>query len=480
MTTIERQSSPHRELSRLAAFLIFLMSLTGLNTLKAQVPLVSPTPGLKAICTTGSVCSAQTPSLAIIDASTLKIATGYSSTICGRISAALNLLSTMKSRGTIPTASGVVDARGVTSLSCNSGETPWSGATSAVPASILLPAAAIYMSAAWVIPNQTRLIGTGTGLGSGTINYSGCSSTTLCIETVLVAPTVSAAYTMLTMGSSTCSPCTGITIENLTLLGGNQTTISGILNNSSGQGSYINHVGMNGIEGTGLLVSGSGALNSGPYSNITFDVTSGSSTGTVCAQILNVGGTKGIHGISCLSSDTSATAGIEIDSSSNSVEDVVIQGFKYGIALGMNGTASSNSIVNVTDTTPPSQDDATIYIPNAAYPVTDLVVLGVTNLCTPSHGVPCHTFTIDDEETLTKLSAPADPYLGMYALGSSNHGYSRFTTSSSVPTWAVGTAAPQAGTTGCAAGSLFSNTGSGSPLWVCAAGTTPTWTAVPY
>jgi hypothetical protein len=92
--------------------------------------------------------------------------------------------------------------------------------------------------------------------------------------------------------------CTGISVENLTLDGQGGSAVNGIANAYSQDVSYVNHVGLYQILGTGLAVSGY-ATNSGPYSNITFDT--GGSSGlqqTVCASINGLSGTRGIHGLS--------------------------------------------------------------------------------------------------------------------------------------------------------------------------------------
>jgi len=318
--------------------------------------------------------------------------------------------------------------------------------------------------ASWVIPTQTRLIGEGVGI---TIISASTSS----------PPT---SGTILTMGSSAGS--TGITIENLTLAGSGA-AIGGILNQYAGQGSYVSHVPMTGVEYIGLLVGSSSgsntAQNSGPYTDISFSVTSSpDQPATTCVQIINVGGTKGIHRITCLSGDTNAAAAIKIDSSSNSIEDVLIQGFADGILIGGNGIAQGNSISNVTDTTPATQDDATIHI-SGANTVSDLSVMGIQNSCT---GSGCHSYTIADDVGQIKLSATTDPNLGMYVIGSNGAGFpfGRYTTSPSVPSWSVGSGAPNTSSS-CAQGSIYSNTGStGGSLWVCAPKSgVPTWQKVP-
>jgi hypothetical protein len=110
---------------------------------------------------------------------------------------------------------------------------------------------------------------------------------------------------MIQFGSSSVCPLvssvrisTGVSVENLTLDGQAQ-SINGISNQYSQSNSYVNHVSLYQILGTGLLVSYSGtssATNSGPYSNLDFDTGGYSGTSsTVCASINGVSGTRGIR-----------------------------------------------------------------------------------------------------------------------------------------------------------------------------------------
>jgi hypothetical protein len=90
---------------------------------------------------------------------------------------------------------------------------------------------------------------------------------------------------MIDFGSSVlCAPmCNSVSVENLTLDGQGQ-TINGIVNANSQAGTYVDHVSLYQILGTGLLVE-SNANNSGPYSNITFDTGGYSGApSTVCAR----------------------------------------------------------------------------------------------------------------------------------------------------------------------------------------------------
>jgi len=109
--------------------------------------------------------------------------------------------------------------------------------------------------------------------------------------------------------------------------------------------------------------------------------------------------------------------------------------------------------------------------------VVDLTLMGVTSSADN---------TIQDDVTDTLLPESSDPTVGMYILGESvtvgsNTGYSRFTTSPTIPTWRVGTASPPTGD--CAIGTLYSRTSSSSTVpptvWGCVHPTPPSnWSVV--
>lgn len=170
-----------------------------------------------------------------------------------------------------PSVGAVIDARGVsgtTNLTCTHG-TPWSEGSNSVglPSTILLPATSaatptpIIISTPWVIPSNTHLIGEGDGLGSSaatTIQVSGSFNTT-------------PGYIMH-FGSS--AGASGISVERLTIDGLGNNSVNGIVNPNAGPNSYVDHVTLYQIRGTGLLVENN-ADGSGPYSNITFDTGNG-------------------------------------------------------------------------------------------------------------------------------------------------------------------------------------------------------------
>jgi hypothetical protein len=396
-------------------------------------------------------------STAYIDASAVA-GTSSATNICAKINAALGLI-----HSTPNTA--VIDARGISSLTCPSGDTPWTygGTTYTSPATILLPAGTITISNTWVLPNQTRIVGE----GSGSV-VSGTAVTTI--------KTSSALNPMIQMGISTgalacpTAGCTGISVEDLVLNGEGAVTV-GIINTNAQEQSYIRRVAFYQIPGTGFRV-GSGAQNSGPYTDITFDAGTSTTSSTICGGISGVS-TRGIHGLTCTNTGTvpGSGAAVLLAGSNNSLENVTVQGFYDGVKIGSNGTAQGNIVLNVANGTP-SVSNAVIHIVTTN-PVSDLTIMGVNK--------GSASYSIEDDITAgTPLLA--DKTVGMYAIGESvtvtnaTKAYSRFTTSPSVPTWIRGNTTPS---TPCVIGSLYSNsagTGPNTDFYVCTA--TTTWTGI--
>jgi len=253
----------------------------------------------------------------------------------GNLCGVLNSVLTSKN---YPAAGAVVDARGLansnppTSMTCTTANpSPWAGIANPLPSTILLPATGgilpnlanpIIIPSTWIVPANTRLVGEGDGIPSNGLTPG---------TTIQAASGFSG--TMIQFGSAAS---TGIAVERLTLDGQGQLgqSVSGIVNTESQANSYVDHVSLYRILGTGLSVSGT-ANDSGPYSNITFDLggVSGTSS-TVCAKINGLSGTRGIHGLSCTAENNDPPAAVLLDSSNNSIEDVRIVGFYDGIRVG--------------------------------------------------------------------------------------------------------------------------------------------------
>jgi hypothetical protein len=339
-----------------------------------------------------------------------------------------------------------------------------------------------------ILPANTHLIGEGDGITSSSFSPG----------TTIQAKSNFSGSSMIQFGSSSSfcplvssvRICTGISVENLTLDGQAQ-AINGISNQYAQNNSYVNHVSVYQILGTGLLVSYSGtssATNSGPYSKLNFDTGGYSGTSsTVCASINGVGGTHGIQGLSCTSETNDAPAAVLLDSSNNSIEDVRIVGFYDGIRVGANNNAQSNVLVNIIGDTNPTGGGGTtpiivVHITSLGHTVSDLSIVGASNA-----GGSTQTITIQDDLTGAQLK---DASVGIYAVGespSSGIGHSRFTTSPNAAHWTVGASAPSV-TSSCSQGSLYSctnglngavscsNSSGNAALWVC--GPSSRWLAI--
>jgi hypothetical protein len=280
------------------------------------------------------------PSAAFLDASTFT-APNTATDICAKINDALIYASTNFPLGV------VIDARGIlsppASLACPAGTTPWAyqGRNPTNPSTILLPAATIVILKGWVLPSNTRILGTEptpapSSGGIPTLQAGGNNFDT--------------STAMIEMGSSSLcsSPCTGISVEHLTL-DANTAAADGIHNGWAQGLSYAAHIILRNISTAtnittvGLRVDGS-ATDSGPYSDINFVAGGGT---PACVRLETQ--TRGVHGITCIGNTNTVApgpagnlAGIYVDASNNSVEDVHIEEFYDGIEIGNGG---SNSVV---------------------------------------------------------------------------------------------------------------------------------------
>lgn len=450
--------------------------------------LITPVPvhaqlGYNAVCTassstTGIACSATT-----FDASQFGTAT---SDICTKI---FDTIST-STNPNYPATGAIVDARSInTGLTCSgTNETPWTTASGSVvttPSVILLPAGLITISTGWVVPDRTRIIGQGERANPGAMKSTGTQ--------IVASSTLTG--TMISLGSSGTFPgtstypcggsatgiCFGVSISYVMLTGNSDSSLVGISNTNSQELSYVDHVNLSDIQGTGLSVSTQYAQNSGPYSNIACNPGSTYSTSTTCVSINGTLDLRGVHGLTatvgsdgCTQSPASCpTAALYLDANSTTIEDAHFEGFAAGILVGDSASAKGDVIFNVngggsTATGP------TFNVVEISSDASDVSIMGVTTAANPS-GYPSPN-SIDDTLTGATIS---DSHVALYAIGESlGSGYTRFTTSSDVPTWGVGSGAP---TGSCKVGSLFSNTSgasSTSTLYLCAiVSGSPAWVA---
>jgi hypothetical protein len=424
-----------------------------------------------------TICSSSTTqgSFALVDATQYP---AVGSDICGPIQKALVTYANGKSGNQL--SGVVVDARGFTSGNLTCTTNPWSGL---LPHSnvVLLPAGTIALNQSLVMPVNTRLVGAGSGFPAGA-----------GLTTLTPGSSFPPGADMIDMGMGSSTFCTvngasfdceGVVVEHLAIQGVSSGAAA-IRNRYSQELSYVNDVVMSGGNGSIGLWLDVHADNSGPYTNIRY---SGSGT---CAQLYDstnsfkLRNSRGIHGLTCIMSGGNGPA-VYVDAPNNSIEDVSIQGTgltQEGILIGSRAAAYNNVLLNVTG----SDLKNIIHIcglvssggclGSSPANVRDVTVLGATNL---SGG---GSILVDDL-TNTTLS---DAHLGMYIVGepvqanSTVIGYSRFTTSPSVPAWLVGTGQPSGQT--CAFGALYSRTsggtGTGSIYGCTGGGSSPPWSVI--
>jgi hypothetical protein len=342
---------------------------------------------------------------------------------------------------------------------------PWGSGSNYVnkPATILLPSGTIQISSTWKLPNGTRLIGEGTtgenDLVNGATTIQAASNFTPIIQ----------------FGDSTNCPqsaCSGITVEHLTIDGNNNVT-TGILNENAGSGSYVQHVTLERVLGTGLSLqanpNGGDASNSGPYSNINFDTGSSGQSSSTCISVNGLGRTLGIHRVSCISSPDALSA-ILLDSSNNSLEDIRIVGFYDGIVVGANAPAKNNVLRNIAGDTSLNGGVRPVHVVHISANNNNVNNLGIIGISNAESG--SGEYVIEDDITLSG-SPLSDSYVAMYALGQqlSSGGWSRYSTSPHVTNWSSGNNPP--GTGSCVTGSLYScvsaNNCTGGVLYGCSA-----------
>jgi hypothetical protein len=390
-----------------------------------------------------------------------------------------------------------------------------------------LPSGTIIISAVWILPNKTQII------GEGRLN-------------TLIQPSTGYSGDLIDMGSSSCPSggCSGISVQRIhfgfpsnTYSGTN--TNNGVVNDNAQANSYVDDVSFANLGGASLVVS---AANSGPYSNINYGTNQSvesctvNSVTTVCpACVILQASTRGVHGLTC-SGDTSTAnkkspnaAAVQVQAGSNAVADVHIEAFWDGIQVG--GTASVGG-VSISNISAANNGSGGGFVTNAVHlcgshssnatlfgvcetgfsgAVSDVSVLGVSNC----NGVDAPT--VEDDVTGTTIAptantnssateacnyvgttsptgssdGPGGAYVATYDLGESatGGGYTRLNTTIAaytpqsggslfgntlMPVWGVDDLAPvnNANTPVCQPGSLFSNT-SGSPhsLYVCVGGT---------
>lgn len=446
-------------------------------TANAQTPSPQTPGGWNAVINSGS--NSYSPTYAIVDATQYGTAGTDVCALINNVFGTYNLFS--GTTGNFISSGVVIDARGATTLNCQSGVNPWANLLSNENANeyqnfsntVLLPAGIITINTTWTLPNWTHLVGEGantTIIRAG----SGLSSGSDIID---MGSEVSSNYCGFTVGD-----CPAIVIEHLGInVGGPSIAGKGIVNCCAQELSRANDVAISNVA-TGLALTDTSAENSGPYTNLLISnvntcLSIGPATTNIPPYAPTMINSRGVHGLTC-STVAGSTAAITIDGPNNTLEDISITGSSKssqdGILIGSQGVASGNTLLNVSGTTlnnvvhikNQTITNAPLNCPSSSstgpfYTVCDLTMFGVAGTNTNS--------TIKDDLTSSTVN---DATLAMYTLGEivvsgsgpTNIGYSRYTTATvagAVATpWLIGTTSP-VGTT-CTVGALYSCTGTSS------------------
>jgi hypothetical protein len=429
--------------------------------------------------------------------------------------------------GTVIDARGLYPGIGGSYVNCS--VDPFGALTVPPPSTtLLLPGGMINATATWTVPNNTRIVGD--EQGTKIVAQTSFSGTGYIIE--MGGPNA-AGYDLCPSNG-----CTSVGLEHLFLGGGN--VVNGIDNKYSQIGSYVNDINLFNFFLTGISIeppstTGTypGATNSGPYSNISY-VANGYATctpGSSCPLCIDLEvQTQGIHGLTCIGSNgngqsgnytynTPQAAGILVNASNNTIEDVHIESFWDGFEVGLSGTVSNVLISNVTGTMTGTvgPTENTVHLCGTNYwnkgefnqcrssgTVEDVTILNVMNSSPPSNGI--ETTAIADDVTANAIAScrttnnpPGCATVlstAIYALGELdgvNTEYSKLTTTpatklgnygdaaSYIPTWGVQPGATQGGNQNGApcnpVGAIFSQiSGTGNGVYVCTVG--GTWQAI--
>jgi hypothetical protein len=484
--------------ARILAFLFGALSVLS-NHAQAQ----GSAAGNKAVYGTNGV----TFSEVWIDASGSAFWTSGAPDLCGTINTILTSTNYSKNypNGAVIDARGLVFPGAQQPITCSGN--PFKNVTATSPSTVLLPSAVIPIGETWTLPNNTKIVGEGpwTWIRANTpANFTG-------------------SY-MIEMGSSASCPaegCSGVGIEHLLLDASQNQQVGGIHNQYSQKPSYVKDVNLHQFSLTGLNIGGAtqgtpGAIDSGPYSNLTFSTNFAASCGATCPVCVDIEAqTRGLHGITCIGSPNTGELGpqdnaaIYVNASNNSIEDVHVEAFWDGIEVADATSAVGNVVIsNVTGSAsqssgtgkcePPTGGNNcrvinTVHIcgshTNSQFgscsitngSVSDVTILQVAAL---TNNEPPTTTTVEDDVTgtsLIRIAGSPTTTTGMYVLGEVlGGGNTRFavspaptgnfaSSSSVVPTWGVGIASPATQT--CSTpGALYSNTqgtSSGNAVFVC-------------
>ena len=260
---------------------------------------------------------------------------------------------------------------------------------------LLFPAGTYAVSGTVIIPSKTQIFGVGRG-DPGFAN------------TVIKAlPSFPPGAPLVQMGTAP-GPDFGVQIENMTLDG---SLLAGtcLLNNYSQEQSFGRSLILGDCRSAGLRVSGSAAMNSGPFENLEILPGAGAATNaqTLCVEVDAVGSFRGIRGLTCnAGSGYASRPAVAMQLSGSGVyQDIHIEHFATAVTLGTPGD-SADALIFADGTFGPDVTTGMLITNPPHANNQNLTILGLS--CSS-----CSTL-LRDEMTGTNIS---DTSLGWYLLG---------------------------------------------------------------
>lgn len=263
---------------------------------------------------------------------------------------------------------------------------------------ILFPTGTYMVSGTVVIPDRTQVI----GVGRGDPNWVDFNTT------IKALPSFPAGGTLVQLGPAP-GPDFSVQIQNLTLDGN---AIAGVClaNSYAEEMSYGRDVELTNCASVGLLVSTTGAQNSGPFENLEIYPGGTANANSLCIQVTGTISFRGISGVTCNATGYSVQPNVAVSLEGNGqYSDFHIEHFATGVSLGTAVNSADGMTLNNAEFGP---DVVTgVLIPNVGKNNQNLVITGLN--C-----VGC-TNILEDDQVGTRNN---DNSVGWYMIGNGSGG----------------------------------------------------------
>ena len=256
---------------------------------------------------------------------------------------------------------------------------------------VRMPPGTYVVNSSVVIPNKTRLIGSGRGDTGGA-------------NTTIKAGPSFPTNTPLIQLCSAPGPCFGVSAEDMTVDCNGVSGASGGYNAYSQEQSYFRRVALIGCPAKGLwldvgIYATSAAQNSGPYEDLEVLPLTRGVAGTECVRATLVPSFRGLRDVTCNGdgyAGTEPTNAVIMDGTSGTVSDIHIEHFANGVLAGT--TANSVSDITVQNVDGGPGVSTVIVIPGGVPTTHNVIILGAVASASGSTVIQdnCNSVTVDN------------------------------------------------------------------------------------